>query len=245
MIGAGVIGLELGSVWRRLGAEVTILEALPVFLGACDEAVQKEAWKQFTKVQGLDIRLGVKIGKVAARKGGGRGRVRRRQGRGADARVRPAHGVDRPRAEYRRPGRARRWGSGSTRAASIEVDAQCRTNLPNVWAIGDVVRGPMLAHKAEEEGVMVAERIAGQKPHVDYDTIPWVIYTQPEIAWVGKTEQQARAEGIARTRRASFPSSPTARRAGHTSPWGSSRWWPTPAPTGCWGCTSSARGPPS
>ena len=195
VIGAGVIGLELGSVWRRLGSEVTILEALPNFLGATDEAVQKEAWKVFTKTQGLDIRLGVKIDKASVRKTGvvveytddkgvaqklecdklvvSVGRVPNTDGLGAaDVGLK----VD---------------GRGF-----IEVDDHCRTNLPNVYAIGDVVRGPMLAHKAEDEGVLAAELIAGQKPHIDYDSIPWIIYTSPEIAWVGKTEQQAKAEGI-------------------------------------------------
>jgi dihydrolipoamide dehydrogenase len=195
VIGAGVIGLELGSVWRRLGSEVTILEALPTFLGACDEAVAKEAWKQFTKTQGLNIRMGVKIEKVTSRKTGividytddkglaqklecdklvvSVGRVPNTDGLGAEA-----------------------VGLKVDARGFIEVDDHCRTNLPNVFAIGDVVRGPMLAHKAEDEGVMVAEIIAGQKPHLDYDAIPWIIYTSPEIAWVGKSEQQAKADGL-------------------------------------------------
>ncbi|HSS26937.1 MAG TPA: dihydrolipoyl dehydrogenase, partial [Usitatibacter sp.] len=194
VIGAGVIGLEMGSVWRRLGSEVTILEALPAFLGACDDAIAKEAAKQF-KAQGLSVSLGVKIGKVTAKKGSvtveytdalgaaqkleceklivSIGRVPNTDGLGAD---KVALKVD-----------ARGF---------IEVDDHCRTNLPNVYAIGDVVRGPMLAHKAEDEGVMAAELIAGQKPHIDYDCIPWIIYTSPEIAWVGKSEQQAKAAGI-------------------------------------------------
>ena len=211
VIGAGVIGLELGSVWRRLGSEVTILEALPNFLGAADEAVAKEAWKQFTK-QGLAIHLGVKIGKVAAKKAGvtveyadkdgaaqklecdrlivSVGRVPNTDGLGAEA-----------------------VGLKVDGRGFIEVDDHCRTNLPNVFAIGDVVRGPMLAHKAEDEGVMVAELIAGQKPHIDYSTIPWIIYTSPEIAWVGKTEQQARAEGIA-VKTGQFPFSANGRALG-------------------------------
>jgi dihydrolipoamide dehydrogenase len=219
VIGAGVIGLELGSVWRRLGSEVTILEALPNFLGACDEAVAKEAWKQFTRTQGLDIRLGVKIGKVAASKKAGVtveyaddkgaaqklecdklivsvGRVPNTDGLGAQA-----------------------VGLKLDARGFIEVDAQCRTNLPNVFAIGDVVRGPMLAHKAEDEGVMAAELIAGQKPHLDYDCIPWIIYTSPEIAWVGKSEQQAKAEGIA-VKTGQFPFSINGRALGINEPVG-------------------------
>jgi dihydrolipoamide dehydrogenase len=194
VIGAGVIGLELGSVWRRLGSEVTILEALPAFLGACDDAIAKEAAKQF-KAQGLAISLGVKIGKVTAKKGAvtveytdekgaaqklecdklivSIGRVPNTDGLGAD-----------------------KVGLKVDARGFIEVDDHCRTNLPNVYAIGDVVRGPMLAHKAEDEGVMAAELIAGQKPHIDYDCIPWIIYTSPEIAWVGKSEQQAKAAGV-------------------------------------------------
>ncbi len=196
VIGAGVIGLELGSVWRRLGSEVTILEALPAFLGACDDAIAKEAWKVFTKGQGLAIKLGVKIEKVTTKKTGitvdytddkglaqklecdklvvSVGRVPNTDGLGALT-----------------------VGLKVSDRGFIEVDDHCRTNLPNVWAIGDVVRGPMLAHKSEDEGVMVAELIAGQKPHIDYNCIPWIIYTSPEIAWVGRTEQQLKAEGRA------------------------------------------------
>ncbi len=207
VIGAGVIGLEMGSVWRRLGAEVTILEALPAFLGAADEAIAKEAAKVFAK-QGLKIDLGVKIDKVEAKKtvkvqysvadGSSKsieveklvvsiGRVPNTEGLGAAA-----------------------VGLKLDDRGFVAVDGDCRTNLPDVWAIGDVVRGPMLAHKAEEEGVAVAERIAGQKPHVDFNLVPWVIYTAPEIAWVGKTEQQLRAEGV-EYRSGSFPFSANAR----------------------------------
>jgi len=212
VIGAGVIGLELGSVWRRLGAKVVILEALPGFLGAADESVAKEAWKIFTKEQGLDIRLGVTIGKVDVAKKGvtvaytqdGKpgtlecdrlivsvGRVPNTAGLGAEA-----------------------VGLKIDARGFIEVDDHCRTNLPNVFAIGDVVRGPMLAHKGEEEGVMAAELIAGQKAHVNLDTIPWVIYTSPEIAWVGKTEQQLKADGVP-YRAGQFPFSVNGRALGH------------------------------
>ena len=195
VIGSGVIGLEMGSVWRRLGAEVTVLEGLPTFLGAVDQQIAKEAHKAFVK-QGLKIELGVKVGGIkntkkavsiayTDAKGGAQtltvdklivsiGRVPNTAGLNAEA-------VDLKLDER----------------GAIEVDANCRTNVAGVWAVGDVVRGPMLAHKAEEEGVAVAERIAGQHGHVDLDLVPWVIYTSPEIAWVGKNEQQLKEQGIA------------------------------------------------
>src|SRR5690349_11506559 len=210
VIGAGIIGLELGSVWRRLGAEVTVLEALPTFLGMADEAVAREAWKVFTK-QGLAIRLGVKVDKVTAKKGvvidytDDQGVAQKLE---ADklivsvGRVPNTDGLN-----------AAGVGLKVSERGFIEVDAHCRTNLPNVYAIGDVVRGPMLAHKAEDEGVMVAELIAGQKPHIDYDAIPSIIYTSPEIAWVGKTEQQCKAEGVA-VRTGQFPFSINGRALG-------------------------------
>ncbi|UZD53783.1 dihydrolipoyl dehydrogenase [Caldimonas aquatica] len=195
VIGSGVIGLEMGSVWRRLGAEVTVLEALPTFLAAVDEQIAKEAHKAFTK-QGLKIELGVKIGEVQA--GADGVSVAYTDSKGAAqtlecerlivsiGRVPNTHGLN-----------PESVGLTLDERGAIVVDDECRTNLPNVWAIGDVVRGPMLAHKAEEEGVAVAERIAGQHGHVNFNTIPWVIYTSPEIAWVGKTEQQLKAEGRA------------------------------------------------
>jgi dihydrolipoamide dehydrogenase len=195
VVGAGVIGLEMGSVWRRLGSDVTILEALPALLGAADEALAKEAQKQFTR-QRLAISLGAKILKVTPGKsevtvdwtdasGAAQqnvfdrlivsiGRVPNTAGLGAD-----------------------NVGLAVDARGFIEVDEHCATALPGVYAIGDVVRGPMLAHKAEEEGVAVAETLAGQKPHVDFNTVPWVIYTAPEIAWVGETEQQLKARGVA------------------------------------------------
>jgi len=196
VIGAGVIGLELGSVWRRVGSEVTILEALPNFLGAADEAIAKEAWKVFTRTQGLTIKLGVKIDKVTPRKAGVL--VEYTDDKGLAQKLE----CDRLVVSVGRVPNTDGLGAANVglkvdTRGFIEVDGHCRTNLPNVYAIGDVVRGPMLAHKAEDEGVMVAEIIAGQKPHIDYDTIPWIIYTSPEIAWVGKTEQQAKAEGRA------------------------------------------------
>ena len=193
VIGAGVIGLEMGSVWRRLGAEVTILEALPEFLGAVDVEIAKEAARVFAK-QGLAIHTGIKITKVTVRKTVS---VDYTDSAGAAhnavfdklivsiGRVPNTQGLD-----------AAAVGLKLDERGMIAVDDDCRTNLPNVWAIGDVVRGPMLAHKAEEEGVAVAERIAGHHGHVDFNTVPWVIYTSPEIAWVGKTEQQLKSAGV-------------------------------------------------
>ena len=200
VIGAGVIGLEMGSVWRRLGSEVTILEALPVFLGAADEQIAREAWKIFSK-QGLKIELGVKITGVKAKKGV---TVEYTDAEGkAQSAIFDRLIVSIGRIANTEGLNAEAVGLKLERGF-VAVDEHCRTNLPSVWAIGDVVRGPMLAHKAEEEGVAVAERIAGQKPHVDFNTIPWVIYTTPEIAWVGKTEQQLKAEGVA-YRAGTFP----------------------------------------
>ncbi len=194
VIGAGVIGLEMGSVWKRLGAEVTILEAAETFLPAVDQQIAKEALKMLTKETGLVIQNGIKIQSIENNGDtvtvqyelGGEaktlvvdklivaiGRVPNTQGLGADV-----------------------VGLQVDERGFIAVDDHCHTNLPNVWAIGDVVRGPMLAHKASEEGVAVAERLAGQKPHVDFNFIPWVIYTHPEIAWVGKTEEQLKAAGV-------------------------------------------------
>jgi dihydrolipoamide dehydrogenase len=199
VIGAGVIGLEMGSVWRRLGADVTVLEALPTFLGAVDEQVAKEAAKLFGR-QGLKIELGVQISGVSIEKKGKLEdvRVEYLDAKGAAQTL----AVDRlivsigrvPNTNGLNP---QGIGLALDERGFIAVDEQCRTNVPNVWAIGDVVRGPMLAHKAEEEGVAVAERIAGQHGHVDFNTIPWVIYTSPEIAWVGQTEQQLKAAGRA------------------------------------------------
>jgi dihydrolipoamide dehydrogenase len=195
LIGSGVIGLEMGSVWRRLGAEVTVLEALPTFLGAVDEQIAKEAKKAFDK-QGLKIELGVKVGEIKSGKKGVSIAWTNAKGEAqvldvdklivSIGRVPNTIGLN-PEAV----------GLALDERGAINVDGDCKTNLPNVWAIGDVVRGPMLAHKAEEEGVAVAERIAGQHGHVNFNTVPWVIYTHPEIAWVGQTEQQLKAEGRA------------------------------------------------
>ncbi|MBV6306457.1 dihydrolipoyl dehydrogenase [Candidimonas humi] len=193
VIGAGVIGLELGSVWRRLGAEVTILEALPEFLLVADQQVAKEAQKAFAK-QGLAIHTGVKINEVktAARNV----TISYNDAAGAEQKL----VVDKLIVSIGRVPRTEGLGAEVVglkldERGFVAVDEDCRSNLPNVWAVGDVVRGPMLAHKAEEEGVAVAERIAGQHGHVNFGTIPSVIYTSPEIAWVGKTEQQLKTEG--------------------------------------------------
>tara|TARA_B110000503_G_C7152549_1_gene415849 strand:+ start:772 stop:2202 length:1431 start_codon:yes stop_codon:yes gene_type:complete len=202
VIGAGVIGLEMGSVWRRLGAEVTVLEAMPEFLAALDKQVAKEALKIFTK-QGLKIQMGVKIGGIT--KTAKQITIPYVSADGTEQKL----VVDKlivsiGRTPYTGGLQVETVGLKLDERGFVEVDGDCRTNLQNVWAVGDVVRGPMLAHKAEEEGVAVAERIAGQHGHVNFNTVPWVIYTSPEIAWVGKTEEQLKAEGRA-IRTGSFP----------------------------------------
>jgi dihydrolipoamide dehydrogenase len=194
LIGSGVIGLERGSVWRRLGAEVTILEGLPTFLGAVDEQIAKEAKKAFDK-QGLKIELGVKVGEIVNGKSGVSVAYTNAKGEAQKLEVDKLI-VSIGRVPNTIGLNADAVGLKLDERGAIVVDDECRTNLPNVWAVGDVVRGPMLAHKAEEEGVAVAERIAGQHGHVNFNTIPWVIYTSPEIAWVGQTEQQLKAAGI-------------------------------------------------
>lgn len=195
LIGAGVIGLEMGSVWRRLGAEVKVLEALPSFLPSVDEQVAKEALKVFTK-QGLQIELGVKIGDVKVSKKGVTVAYTDAQG-GAHSVSADHVIVSIGRVAYTAGLNPEAVGLSLDERGMVVVDELCRANLPNVWAIGDVVRGPMLAHKAEEEGVAVAERIAGQHGHVNFNTIPCVIYTSPEIAWVGQTEQELKRLGVA------------------------------------------------
>ena len=192
VIGAGVIGLELGSVWRRLGSEVTVLEAMDQFLPMADQTIAKEAQRHFKK-QGLDIKLGAKVQSAAV------------QGNAVDVVYTDAAGehtlqVDKlVVAVGRRPFTdgllAEGTGVQVDARGFIQVDDHCRTNVPNVWAVGDVVRGPMLAHKGKEEGVMVADLIAGHYGEVNYKVIPSVIYTAPEIAWVGQTEEQVKASG--------------------------------------------------
>ena len=195
VIGSGVIGLEMGSVWRRLGAEVTILEALPTFLGAVDEQIAKEAHKAFVK-QGLKLEMGVKVGAVEVGKNGVNVAWTNAKGEEQTLQVDKLI-VSIGRVPNTTGLNAEAVGLALDERGAIVVDDECRTNLSGVWAVGDVVRGPMLAHKAEEEGVAVAERMAGQHGHVNFNTIPWVIYTNPEIAWVGQTEAQLKAAGRA------------------------------------------------
>ncbi len=194
LIGAGVIGLEMGSVWRRLGAEVTVLEGLPTFLGAVDEQIAKEAHKAFTK-QGLKIELGVKVGDIKVGKKGVSVAYS-----GADGEAKKLD-VDKlivsiGRVPNTEGLNVEAVGLKLDERGAVVVDENCRTSVSGIWAVGDVVRGPMLAHKAEEEGVAVAERIAGQHGHVNFNTVPWVIYTSPEIAWVGETEKQLKARDV-------------------------------------------------
>ncbi len=195
LIGSGVIGLEMGSVWRRLGAEVTVLEGLPTFLGAVDQQIAKEAKKAFDQ-QGLKIELGVKVGAVKTGKKGVSVAYTNAKGEAQTLEVDKLI-VSIGRVPNTVGLNAEAIGLQLDERGAIVVDGDCRANLPGVWAVGDVVRGPMLAHKAEEEGVAVAERIAGQHGHVNFNTIPWVIYTSPEIAWVGRTEEQLKADGVA------------------------------------------------
>ncbi len=202
VIGSGVIGLEMGSVWRRLGSDVTVLEGLPAFLGAVDEQIAKEAKKAFDK-QGLKIELGVKVGEIKNGKKGVSIAYTNAKGEAQTLEVdKLIISIGRTANTIGLNGEA--VGLKLDERGMVVVDDDCKTNLPNVWAVGDVVRGPMLAHKAEEEGVAVAERIAGQHGHVNFNTVPWVIYTSPEIAWVGQNEQQLKAAGRA-YRSGSFP----------------------------------------
>jgi len=196
VIGAGVIGLELGSVWSRLGAEVTVLEAMDAFLPAVDAQIAKEAQKILTK-QGLIIKLGAK---VTGSKITGKGKTKSVTVSYTDANGPQEATFDKLIvAVGRRPLTENLVDAGSgvelDKRGFVVVDDSCATAVPGVYAAGDIVRGPMLAHKGMEEGVMVAERIAGKKTQVNYSLVPFVIYTHPEIAWVGKTEQQLQQEG--------------------------------------------------
>ncbi|WP_423907175.1 dihydrolipoyl dehydrogenase [Candidatus Spongiihabitans sp.] len=207
IIGAGVIGLELGSVWNRLGSEVVVLEALDDFLAVADQQIAREAKKQFTK-QGLDIRMGAMVKKADLGAGGVQVSYTQKD--------KHSHiEVDRiVVAVGRRPATvgllSPDCGVAINQGGFIEVDDQCKTNVPHIWAVGDAVRGPMLAHKSSEEGVAVAERIAGGVGHVDFNCVPWVIYTSPEIAWVGQTEKQLNKQGI-EIKTGSFPFAATGR----------------------------------
>jgi dihydrolipoamide dehydrogenase len=197
VIGAGVIGLELGSVWKRLGAEVTVLEALPDFLAMADREVAKTAAKEFKK-QGLDIRLGAKVSKAEVKTKGKAKEVHLTYGddKGEQSLVVDKLLVSVGRKAASKDLLAEGTGVKVSERGVIEVDEHCHTGVDGVWAVGDCVRGAMLAHKGFEEGIMVAELIAGLPGHVNYDTIPWVIYTEPEIAWVGRTEEQLKADGV-------------------------------------------------
>jgi len=193
VIGAGVIGLELGSVWKRMGSEVVLLEAMEEFLAIMDSAIAKEAKKIFTK-QGLDIRLGARVTGTEVR------------GKKVQVTYQTAEGSEQQetfdklivcvgRRAYTDGLLADDSGVQLDERGTIFVDEQCATNAPGVYAIGDVVRGPMLAHKGSEEGIMVAEIIAGHKAQMNYDIVPNVIYTHPEVASVGQTEEQIKAVG--------------------------------------------------
>lgn len=197
VIGAGVIGLEMASVWRRLGAEVTLLEAMPGFLMAADEQIAREAYKIFTRESGLIIETGVSIDEVRQPDSDGVMVVYTNS-----AGEKKELAVDKLIIAVGRVPNTAHLGAEEIglkmdSRGCIEVDEYCRTSLPGIYAVGDVVRGPMLAHKASEEGVAVAEMIAGQAGHSELAAIPWVIYTSPEIAWVGKTEQELKAAGTA------------------------------------------------
>ncbi len=192
IIGAGIIGLELGSVWNRLGSEVVVLEALDDFMPMCDDAVAKEAAKQFKK-QGMDIRLSTRV--VSTEVKGKKVKVDFKIGEEELSETFDAVIVAVGRRPYTEGLLAADSGVDLDERGFIYVNDLCTTNAPGVYAVGDVVRGPMLAHKGMEEGIMVAERIAGQKPMVNYDIIPSVVYTHPEIAWTGKTEQELKSAG--------------------------------------------------
>jgi len=201
VIGAGVIGLELGSVWRRLGSKVTVIEAMDEFMPTADRDIANIAEKELIK-QGMDIRLGAKMTSCETKNS--KVKVQFEQNSKSHDLA-----VDKLIVAIGRKPNTERLGTDQVGLklddrGFIETDDQCRTNLDNVFAIGDVIHGPMLAHKAMEEGVAVAELIDGQKPDFSHDNIPWVVYTWPEIAWVGKTEQQLKDEGR-NTRVGSFP----------------------------------------
>ena len=220
VIGAGVIGLELGSVWKRLGAEVTILEALPDFLAVADAEVSKVAAREFKK-QGLDIRLGAKVSKTEVT---GKGKKKEVVVTYTDKDGEQTLTVDKLLVAVGRRAASKGLLADGTgvklnERGQVEVDAHCHTGVDGVWAIGDCVRGPMLAHKGFEEGIAVAELIAGLPGHVNFDTIPWVIYTSPEIAWVGKTEQQLKEEGVA-YKAGSFPFAAVGRAVAMAEPTG-------------------------
>jgi dihydrolipoamide dehydrogenase len=201
VIGAGVIGLELGSVWNRLGSKVTLLEALPEFLPTADKDVGKQAARIFKK-QGLDIRLGTMV--KSAQVNGNEVTVKLEDKSGESELTFDRLLVCVGRKPYTAGLLGDNSGVALTARGQIEVDDQSRTTAAGVWAVGDCVRGPMLAHKASEEGIAVAEIIAGKPAHIHFDTVPWVVYTDPEIAWVGRTETELQQAGV-EYRAGSFP----------------------------------------
>jgi len=207
VIGAGVIGLELGSVWQRLGSQVILLEALPSLLPAADQDVAKQAGRVF-KQQGLDIRLGTLVKSASVSDGVVKVKLEDKDGESEISFDRLLVAVGRK--PYTEGLLADDSGVLMTEHGQIDVDDRSHTSVPGVWAVGDCVRGPMLAHKASEEGIAVAELIAGKSAHIHFDTVPWVIYTDPEIAWVGKTEQQLKEEGV-KYRSGTFPFAATGR----------------------------------
>lgn len=194
VIGAGVIGLELGSVWKRLGSEVVVLEAMDKFLPAADQAIAKDAFKYFTKKAGLDIRLGARVTGSEVKKKQVEVTFETSEGEQKETFDKLIVAVGR--RPYTEGCLDKGCGVSLDERGFVQVDDQCRTTVPGVYAIGDVVRGPMLAHKGSEEGIMVAEIIAGHNAQMNYDAIPNVIYTHPEVAWVGKTEEELKAEGV-------------------------------------------------
>ena len=207
VIGAGVIGLELGSVWQRLGSKVTLLEALPSFLAAADDDISKQAGRLFKK-QGLDIRLGTLVKSANVRNNEVIVILENSDGESEVSFDRLLVAVGRK--PFTLDLLSDDCGVEINGRGQIEVNEQSQTSANGVWAVGDCVRGPMLAHKASEEGIAVAELIAGHAAHIHFDTVPWVIYTDPEIAWVGKTEQELQHEGVA-YRAGSFPFAGTGR----------------------------------
>jgi dihydrolipoamide dehydrogenase len=207
VIGAGVIGLELGSVWQRLGSKVTLLEALPTFLATADQDISKQAARLF-KQQGLDIRLGTLVKSAAVANNEVTVTLEDKNGESEITFDRLLVAVGRK--PYTEGLLADDSGVELNESGQISVNDNSQTSVPGVWAVGDCVRGPMLAHKASEEGIAVAELIAGKAAHIHFDTVPWVIYTDPEIAWVGKTEQQLKEEG-ASYRSGTFPFAATGR----------------------------------
>ncbi|HEY5777054.1 MAG TPA: dihydrolipoyl dehydrogenase [Xanthomonadales bacterium] len=207
VIGAGVIGLELGSVWQRLGSTVTLLEALPTFLPAADQDISKQAGRLFQK-QGLDVRLGTLVKSASVVDGEVKVQLEDKKGKSEISFDRLLVAVGRK--PYTQGLLSDDCGVKLNERGQIDVNERSQTSVPGVWAVGDCVRGPMLAHKASEEGIAVAELIAGKAAHIHFDTVPWVIYTDPEIAWVGKTEQQLKEEGVA-YRSGSFPFAATGR----------------------------------